>query len=161
MHENITKTFKKINESRIKVTNKSPRKIPNRLDLEDRIEKLQENERYITIKDCKDDFPHKILRRLINTSKRDIGKFSKVIIDKINTKLLEVCKVNQQKNTQSVIDWYINIRSKRDSNFVVFDTENFYSSISLELFKNTIKFASKKYTISENDLSIIMQSRQT
>ena len=43
----------------------------------------------------------------------------------------------------------------------MFDTENFYSSISLELFKNTIKFASKKYTISENDLSIIMQSRQT
>ena len=94
-HENITKTFKKINESRIKAINKSPKKISNRLDLDDRIEKLQENESYITIKDRKDDFPHKILRRLINPSKRDIGKFSKVIIDKINTKLLEVYKVNQ------------------------------------------------------------------
>ena len=37
----------------------------------------------------------------------------------------------------------------------MFDIENFYSSISLELFSNTIKFASEKCTI-----SIIIQSRQ-
>ena len=60
MHENITKTYKKTNESKIKTINKSAKKIANRLDLEDRIEKLQENENYITIKDNKDDFPHKI-----------------------------------------------------------------------------------------------------
>ena len=43
----------------------------------------------------------------------------------------------------------------------MFDIENFYPSISLELFNNTIKFASEKWTISENDLSTIMKSRQT
>ena len=43
----------------------------------------------------------------------------------------------------------------------MFDIENFYPSISLELFNNTIKLASEKRTISENDLSVIMQSRQT
>ena len=43
----------------------------------------------------------------------------------------------------------------------MFDVENFNPSISLELFNNTIKFASEKCTISENDLSIIMQSRKT
>ena len=43
MHENITKTHKKTNESKIKTINKSAKKIENRLDLEDRIEKLQEN----------------------------------------------------------------------------------------------------------------------
>ena len=118
MHENITKTYKKTNESKIKTINKSAKKIANRLDLEDRIEKLQENKSYITIKDHKDDF-------LINPSKSEIGKISKVIIDKINTKLLEVYKVNQWKNTQSVIDWYINIHGKRNSSFVVFDIENF------------------------------------
>ena len=60
MHENITKTYKKTNESKIKTINKSAKKIANRQDLEDRIEKFQENESYITIKDHKDDFPHKI-----------------------------------------------------------------------------------------------------
>ena len=161
MHENFTKTYKKTNESRIKTINISTKKIGNRLDLEDRIENLQESESYITIKDHKDDFPHKISFRLINPLKSDIGKISKVIIDKINTKLLEVYKVKQWRNTQSVIDWHINIRSKKNSVFVVFDIENFYPSIPLELFSNTIKFISEKCTISENDLSIIIQSRQT
>ena len=110
------------------------------------------SESYITIKDH---------NRLINPSKSDIGKISRVIEDKINTKLLEVYKVNQWKNTQSAIDWYINIRGKINSSFIVFDIENFYPSISLELFTNTITFASEKCTIQENDLSIIMQSRQT
>ena len=110
MHENITKTNNKTNESKIKTINKSAKKIANKLSLEDRIEKLQENENYITIKDHKDEFPHKISCRLINPSKSDI---SKVIKDKINTKLLEVYKVNQWKNTKSVIDWYNNIRGKR------------------------------------------------
>ena len=104
MHENITKTYKKTNESRIKTVNKSAKKIGNRLDLEDKIEKLQESESYITIKDHKDDFPHKISFRLINPSKSDIGKISKLIIDKINTKLLKIYKVNQWGNTQSAID---------------------------------------------------------
>ena len=57
MHENITKTNNKTNESKIKTINKSAKKIANRLGLEDRIEKLQDNESYITIKDHKDDFP--------------------------------------------------------------------------------------------------------
>ena len=161
MHESITKTYEKTNEFKVKTINKSAKKIANRLDLEDRIETLQENESYISIKDHKDNFPYKISCRLINPSNSDIGKISKVIIDKINTKLLEVSKVKQWKNTQSVIDWYINIRGKRNSSFVVFDTENLYASITLELLNNAVKFACEKWTISENDLSIVMQSRQT
>ena len=156
MHENITKTYKKTNESKIKTINKSAKKIANRLDLEGRIEKVKENESYITIKDHKDDFPHNISCRLINPSKSGIGKINKIIIDKINTKLLEVYKVNQWKNTQSVIDWYINIRGKRNSRFVVFDIENFYPSITLELLNDAIKFASEKCTISEKESSIIV-----
>ena len=69
--------------------------------------------------------------------------------------------LKQWKNTQSVIDWYINIRGKRNSSFADFDIENFYPSITLELLNNAIKFASQKCTHSENDLSITMQSRQT
>ena len=75
------------------------------------------------MKDHKDDFPHKISSRLINPFKSIICKISKVIIDKINTKLLEAYKVNQWKNTQSIIDWYINIRGKTSSSFVVLDIE--------------------------------------
>ena len=43
----------------------------------------------------------------------------------------------------------------------MFDIENFYPSITLELLNNAIKFASEKCTISENDLLVILQSKQT
>ena len=59
------------------------------------------------------------------------------------------------------LNLYINIRGKRNSSFVVFDIENFYPSITLELLNSSIKFASEKCTIPENDLSIIVESRQT
>ena len=77
--------------------NKSAKNIANALDLEDRIEKVQESESYITTKDHKDDFPHKIACRLIKTSMSDIVKISKLIIDQINTTLLELHKVNHGK----------------------------------------------------------------
>ena len=49
-----------------------------------RIEKLQETEAFITIKDHQEDYPNKISCRLINPSKSSIGKICKVILDKIN-----------------------------------------------------------------------------
>ena len=49
----------------------------------------------------------------------------------------------------------------KNPSFAVFDIENFCLSISSELFNKTIKFASENCTISENNLSVIMQSRQT
>ena len=44
MHENITKTYKKTNESKIKMINKSAKKIANRLDLEDRTKNYKRTE---------------------------------------------------------------------------------------------------------------------
>ena len=55
--------------------------------ISDRTEKLQETEAYITIKNHKEDFPNKISCRLINLSISNIGKGSKVILDKINQQI--------------------------------------------------------------------------
>ena len=87
LHENITKTYKKTAEKKVKTINVDAKKVANDLELEDRIEKMQESECYITVKDHKEDFPHKISCRLINPSKSDIGKLSKIILDKINSDL--------------------------------------------------------------------------
>ena len=73
--------------------------------------KTQEIERPFSIKDNKEDFPHKISYHLINPSKSDIGKISKPVLDKVNQKLLLVTEVNQWKNSRSVIEWFKNIRS--------------------------------------------------
>ena len=83
LHENITKTYKKTNKNRINAINKTAKKIVSDLELEDRIDKMQESECYITIKDHKEDFPNKLSCRLINPSKSDIGKVSKQILTKL------------------------------------------------------------------------------
>ena len=71
------------------------RRITEKLPISDRIEKLQETEAYITIKDHKENFPNKISRGLINPSKSSIGKISKVILDKINQQIQLITKLNQ------------------------------------------------------------------
>ena len=63
--------------------------------IDDLIERMYENESYITIKDHKENFPNKISCRLINPSKSDIEKISKTILDKIISKIVSLINVNQ------------------------------------------------------------------
>ena len=42
--------------------------LAEKLAIDDRIEKIEETEAYITVKDHKEDFPHKLSFRLINPS---------------------------------------------------------------------------------------------
>ena len=79
--------------------------------------------------------------RLINPSKSDIGRISKQILDKINLKLISDTKINQWKNSASVIECFNNIPNKDQYWFVVFDIESLYTSFSEELFKGALNFA--------------------
>ena len=161
LHENITKTYKKTDKKRVRAINVDAKKIAKDLELEDRIEKMQESECYITVKDHKEDFPHKISCRLINPSKSDIGRLSKIILDKINSDVLSSVQVNQWKNSQAVVEWFKNIWNKNNASFIVCDIENFYPSISPELFQKAINFVKSICDIADKDISIIMQSIQT
>ena len=85
------------------------------LELEDRTDKMQESEKYIFVKEHKEDVPHKISGPLINPSKSDIGKIRKHVLDKVNQKLISITEVNQWKNSHSVIEWFKNMRSKSNA----------------------------------------------
>ena len=161
LHENIKKTCKKTDKKSVRAINVDAKKIAKDLELEDRIEKMQKSECYITAKDYKEDFPHKISCRLINPSKSDIEKLSKIILDKINSDVLSSVQVNQWKNSQAVVEWFKNIRNKNNASFIVFDIEGFYPSISPELFHKAINFVKTIRDIPDKDISIIMQSRRT
>ena len=122
------------------------------------IERMYENESYVTIKDHKEHFPNKICR-LINPSKSDIRKISKTMLDKIITSFINQCK--SVENSTSVIEWYKTIPNKDQYRFIIFDIENVYPSISLELFNETLNFAKTLTDISETDVSIMMQACKT
>ena len=124
------------------------------------MEKVQEGQCYISVKDHKEDFPHKISFRLINPSKwEDIGKISKIILDKINSNAVSSVQVNQWKKSQAVVEWFKKIRNKNNASFLVFET--FYPSISPELFHKAINIFKITRDIPDKDISIIMQSRRT
>ena len=159
--ENITKTYKKPNKNKVKRINSEAKKIAGKLKLEDRIQQLQEREAFISVKDHKEGFPNSPSFRLINPSKSEIGKISKHILDQINKSLLSNTKVNQQKNFTDDITWFKNINSEEQSSFLNVDVENFYPSISGKLLIDAINFAKSSINITEQGLSIIMQSRKT
>ena len=93
--------------------------------IDDLIERMYENESYITIKDHKENFPNNISCRLINPSKSDIEKISKTILDKIISKIVSLTNVNQWKNSTSVIEWYKTIPNKDQYRYIIFGIEKF------------------------------------
>ena len=83
------------------------------------------------------------------------------MLDRVNNTILEKNKVNQWKNTSSVIEWYRNIKRKDQCSFVIFDIESFYPSISIKLLDEAISFAKLYYDFTSDELEIIMHSRKT
>ena len=124
------------------------------------IDKIQELQIYITIKDHKYNFPHSISCRLINPSKTNIGKISKAILHKSNIRLVSSFKFNQWENNDSVINWFKNIPEKKLCTFIVFDIECLQPAISLELFYKALQFTKNLCKITNEEIGIIMQARK-
>ena len=113
----------------------------SRQNIKDRIKKIQDSEAYITVKDHKKRFPNNPSFGLINPSKSDIGRISKKVLDKINQKVIQETKVNQWKNTNTIIAWFRSLPDKTFLSFVNFDIKGFYPSISLNLLQQAIELA--------------------
>ena len=84
---------------------------------------------FITLKDHKENFLNRPTTRLLNPAKNEIGRISKHILQNINTTLSEKIKVNEWKNTESVINWFKNIPNKHLYKFFMFDIKDLYPSI--------------------------------
>ena len=118
--ENITKTYKKSTNKKIEKINYTAKQITEKLSTANRVPMLEETEAYITIKDHKSEFPYKIHCRWINQYKSSIGKISKVILDRINEKIISSVTINQRKNASAVLKWYSKIPSKTQYLFIQF-----------------------------------------
>ena len=107
----LLKTYKTSN-GKLRDINFAANKVAEKLSIAERVEEMQETKAYITIKDHKDEFPHKIPCRLINPPKSKIGKISKAILDTINKNVVRSTEISHRKNTQNVLDWYANYTDK-------------------------------------------------
>ena len=60
-----------------------------------------------------------------------------------------------------LIDWFKGIQDKHRCSFIKFDVDNFYPSITQDLFQKAILFAKKYTSITDEELHIITQARKT
>ena len=116
---------------------------------------------FITLKDHNVKFLYHPTTRLINPAKNEIGRISKQILDQINSKLCEILKVNEWKNTASVIDWFKKIKSKSSHKFLMFDIKDFYPSIKEDLLIEALEFAKQHVTIKSKDRETIFHATKS
>ena len=120
---------------------------------------------FITLKDQKPNFRNNTKFRLINPAENESGLVSKKHLEKIIANVANTIKVNQLRNTTTVIDWFKLLSQKDKSHFIKFDIAEFYSSISEELLHHSISFSRSITTISNSrmkrGINIINHSRQS
>ena len=122
LKDNVTKTCKTLRERLEKSISLEAKNIAEKLDFVERVESLAKNPVFTTLKHHKEDFQAILPYHLINRSKSELGKASKVKLKKINQTLIKNLDVNQWKNSSSVIKWFKSIDNKKDCIFVKFDT---------------------------------------
>ena len=83
------------------------------IKLDDRIESLAQTPAFITLKGHQESFRTCHPCRLINPSKSELGKVSKVILENVNKNLVKSLNVNQWKITDSATDWFNTIEPVR------------------------------------------------
>ena len=159
--ENITKSYRKSDEQSTDDVNRELKDISTKLGIGDRVETMARRQAFISLKDHKENFLNNPKCRLINPAKNNLGLISKQILDRINNSIRSKTNANQWRNTQSVIDWFSNIKDKDKHSFLVFDIVDFYPSISEALLKSSLEYAKQHTIISDEDVEIIMHSRKT
>ncbi len=154
LDENVTKAYKIAEENVTDNINEELQSISNKLGISNRIDIMGQRNSYISLKDHKENFQSNPKFRLINPSKTELGKVSKVVLDEINNSIRDSTKVNQWKNSHSVIEWFNSLENKSNCMFLTFDIVEFYPSITQELLEKVIKWAKTITTITDEQESI-------
>ena len=155
-----TTTYKKVSKNIGTIINKEGIKFAKQADMLDNIEINGTGNSFVPLKDHKENLTNHPTTRLINPSKNEIGRISKHILDQINTKLVSKLRVNEWKNTISVIKWFKNINNKRLYKFLQFDIKDFYPSIKETLLHEAIQFAKEHAPITRKDVEVIFHARK-
>ena len=159
--ENITKNYAKADKTSVQQLQAESKRLATELSLEDRIDKLAQKDAFITMKDHKENFDTKPTCRLINPTKSELGKISKSILDNLNKHVISATHINQWKNTNEVLSWFMKLSNKKERTFICFDIVEFYPSITHELLNKALKFAEKFCNITETERNIIHHTKQS
>ena len=148
-------TYKKVPDKIRNKVNADGKKIIENKEVVSRMFVNGSNSCFITLEDHKSNFLNNPKVRLLNPAKNKLGRISKFILDRTNTSLRNLIKVNEWKGTSDVIEWFKNIGNKQKRNFTLFDIKDFYPTITQELITKSLKFAGEQVQISNDDRKVI------
>ena len=137
----ITSKYKKIEKRTAENINETGIKQAREANVINRTKINVTDSSFITLKDHKENFLNRPTIRLLNPANNEIGRISKHILQNINKTLSEEIKVNEWKNTVSVINWFKSIPNKHLHTFLMFDIKDFYALIKEKLLWEAIRFA--------------------
>ena len=150
------KTYKKSSDLLEKSSNIKAKHISKKLELSGRIEHLVRNPAFITLKDNQENINSQSPCCLINPSKSELGKVSKQKLEKIiKIMVVQHLNKNQCNNSITVRKWFTALENKTDCLLIKFDIQEFYRSITEDILKTSISFASKYKNIPEVNIWII------
>ena len=161
LRDNVTAHYKKDNDKHEEKINKEAKIICQKLNIADRVQRIPQKQAFITLKDHKTDFRENTKCRLINPMKSEIGKISKRKLQSITRSLRESLQLNQWINTDDVLKWFEDLKFKSRQSFLTFDVEEFYPSISKDLFNRALDFATAHTPIPAEDREIFMHARSS
>ena len=100
LNENITKSYKISKSNIVHDINEELRDISNHLSIGNRIDRMPKQNAFVTVKDHKENFPINLNCHLINPAKSELGKVSKIILDRINDNITTTMCVNANRVVQ-------------------------------------------------------------
>ena len=158
--DNITQSYKICEQTEKENIDQKSARIAQGLELQDRIQKLNENNCFVTLKDHKPNFQTYPKSRLINPSKYELGKVSQQIVRNIVSQMKNVTNFNLWQDTDTALKWFKN-SDKSKARFIKFDIVDFYPSITEELLNKSIEFAKSYIEISDESIEIIKHCRSS
>ena len=84
-----------------------------------------------------------------------------MLSEQYHSRCFQKTKVDQWRNTSTVIDWFKSLADKEKRKFIKFDKTEFYPSISEDLLKQSINYAKSFTTIEENGIRAIKLARKS
>lgn len=120
--KNVTKSYKTDHNVPNVIATKD-KQITEKLGLDNQIDMSAHRDSFITMKDRKPDVNNNQTCRLINPSKSEIGIFGKHLLDGINSKMINVSKVNLWRGTSSATEWFKTIPEKGQHAFITFEVQ--------------------------------------
>ena len=78
---------------------------------------------------------------MINPTKSETGKVTKLFVENMNTKIRELSSANKCQDSDTVISLFKNIKNKRKYIFMQFDMKEFYPWISKDQLLKVIDYA--------------------